>query len=151
MCRCLRLVLLVSATWGAPARADECEARAVDIAGKLGLDVGQRTLSDAFPLSARTEEEDDYGAFLLCKSPLGMSLRYLSPPAPGQKWFRFVGRAGAILTGVKPAAIALEAQNCVENARLRKALSFRSPGSAFQMQCSVSRSDDRAEISLAGR
>ena len=94
---------------------------------------------------------DDYGAFLACKGALGMSLRYLSPPSPGVKWFRFVGRSGAILTGVKPAAIALEAQNCVENARLRKALTFRSPGSAFQMQCSVAKMDDRAEISLARR
>lgn len=150
MRRCLRMVLLLSAAWGAPARADECEAMATQIADGIGLDVGQRTASNAIPLSARSEEEDDYGAFLLCRGPLGLTLRYLSPPTPGSKWFRFVGRSGAILTGVKPSSITLGAQNCVENARLRRA-AFRSPGSAFQMQCSVSKSDERAEISLAAR
>lgn len=139
-----------SVAWLGPARAEECEVKATEIAGKLGLDVGRRTAANAIPLSARTEAEDDYGAFLVCKGPLGMTLRFLSPPSPAAKWFQFVGRAGAILTGVKPAPIALEAQNCVENARLRRA-AFRSPGSAFQMQCSVAKSDDRAEIALAGR
>lgn len=150
MRRCVRMVMLLAAAWGAPARADECDAMAAEIADRVGLDVGQRTAPGAIPLSARTEDEDDYGAFLLCRGSLGMTLRYLSPPTPGAKWFRFVGRSGAILTGVKSASIALGAQNCVENARLRRA-AFRSPGAAFQMQCSVSKSDDRAEISLAAR
>jgi hypothetical protein len=48
-----------------------------------------------------------------------LTLRYLSSPSPGPKWYDFVARGGAILTGVKPAAIALEARNCVENARRR--------------------------------
>lgn len=149
-CRHLSLLLLLSMISLVPARADECDTRAADLARELGLDVGGRTSSDTVPLSARTEAEDDYGAFLVCKGPLGMMLRFLSPPSPGRDWLQFVGRAGAILTGVKPASIALEAQNCIENARLRKA-AFRSPGSAFQMSCSVAKSDDRAEISLAGR
>ncbi len=148
--RVLPIVLLSSVVWATPARADECDTKAADLARELGLDVGGRTSSDAVPLSARTEAEDDYGAFLVCKGPLGMTLRFLSPPSPGRSWFQFVGRAGAILTAVKPASIALEAQNCIENARLRKA-AFRSPGSAFQMSCSVAKSDDRAELSLAGR
>lgn len=134
----------------APARADDCEAKAVEIAEKIGLDAGERTSAGFIALSARNEGEDDYGAYLLCKGALGTTLRYLSPPSPGPKWFQFVGRSGAVLTGVKPSSIALGAQNCVENARLRKA-AFRSPGSAFQMQCTVSRNDDRAELSLAGR
>lgn len=143
-------IVLLSVVWAAPACADECETKALEIARKLALDADTRSPADEIPLSARTEAEDDYGAFLVCKGPLGMTLRFLSPPSPGRSWFQFVGRAGAILTGVKPASIALEAQNCVENARLRKA-AFRSPGSAFQMSCSVAKSDDRAEISLAGR
>jgi len=89
-----------------------------------------------------------YGAYLLCNGTLGMTLHYLSPPSPGQKWFEFVGRSGTILTKVGSVLIALEARNCVENARLREA-SFRSPGSALQMMCSVSKMDERAEISLA--
>jgi hypothetical protein len=148
--RLVRIVLLSSAVWAAPARADECETKATEVAAKLGLDVGRRTSSNTIPLSARTDEEDDYGGYLVCRGSLGMTLRFLSPPSPGPQWFQFVGRGGAILTGVNPASIALEAQNCVENARLRKAM-FRSPGSAFQMSCSVAKSDDRAEISLAGR
>ncbi|MDE2380201.1 hypothetical protein, partial [Bradyrhizobium sp.] len=133
MRRRLGLILLLAAAVGAPTRADECETKAAEIAAKIGLDLGRRTEANAIPLSARGDEEDDYGAYLLCRGPLGVTLRYLSPPSPGQSWFRFVGRSGAILTGVGAAAIALEAQNCVENARLRKAMSFRSPGSAFQM------------------
>ena len=150
MRRVVSMVMLLSAACLAPARADECETKAAEIAGRIGLNVGQRTASGSIPLSARTDEEDDYGAYLVCKGPLGMTLRYLSPPSPGAKWFSFVGRSGAILTGVKSSSIALGAQNCVENARLRKA-AFRSPGSAFQMSCAIAKTDDRAEISLAGR
>jgi hypothetical protein len=150
MQRLVRIVLLLSAMWGTPAAADECEAKAAEIAGKIGLDASRRAPANFIALSARTDEEDDYGVYLHCKGSLGMTLRYLSPPSPGHKWFQFVGRSGAVLTGVKPSTIALEAQNCIENARLRKA-AFRSPGSAFQMSCSVAKTDDRAEISLAGR
>jgi hypothetical protein len=134
----------------APACADDCEIKAAEIAEKIGLDAGERTQSGSIALSARDEGDDDYGAYLLCKGAQGTTLRFLSPPSPGQKWYQFVGRSGAILTGVKASSIALGAQNCVENARLRKT-AFRSPGSAFQMQCTVSRNDDRAELSLAGR
>jgi hypothetical protein len=61
-----------------------------------------------------------------------------------------VGRSGAILTGIRPASVALEARNCVENARLRDGM-FRPPGSALRIQCSLSRNDDRADLSLAAR
>lgn len=142
------LCLLACAT---PARADDCETKATEIAEKIGLDAGQRSASGSIALSARNEGDDDYGAYLHCKGASGVTLRFLSPPSPGQKWFQFVGRSGAILTGVKASSIAIGAQNCVENARLRKTAAFRSPGSAFQMQCTVSRNDDRAELSLAGR
>ena len=142
--------LLLSTLSGANVRADECTAKAAEIAGKLGLDAGGRTGDDSIALTARTDEEDDYGAYLVCTGPLGMTLRYLSPPTPGYQWYNFVGRSGAILTGVKSAAIALEARNCVENARLRDSM-FRPPGSALQMMCSMSKQDARADLSLAAR
>jgi hypothetical protein len=100
--------------------------------------------------SARSDEEDDYGAYLLCKGPLGMTLRYLSPPSPGPKWYEFVGRSAAILTGVRPASILPEARNCVENARMRDG-AFRSPGSALGIMCNLSKNDARADLSLAAR
>jgi len=143
-------VLVLLALSASSARADECEAKAAEIAGKLGLDAGARAADNSIALAARTDEEDDYGAYLLCKGPLGMTLRYLSPPSPGAKWYEFVGRSGAILTGVKPASIMLEAGNCIENARLRQGL-FRSPGSALRITCSVSKNDARADLSLAAR
>jgi hypothetical protein len=142
--------LLFSALSASAARADECEATAAEIAARIGLDAGGRTADDAIALSARTEEEDDYGAFLLCKGPLGLTLHYLSPPSPGAKWYGFVARSGEILTGIRPASIALEVRNCVENARLRNG-TFRSPGSAFRIVCSVSKNDNRADVSLAAR
>jgi hypothetical protein len=149
--RCLvSTVLVLSALSATDLRADECEAKAIEIAGKIGLDAGLRAADNSIALTARSDEEDDYGAYLLCRGPLGMSLRYLSPPSPGPKWYEFVGRSAAILTGVRPASIVLEARNCVENARLRDG-AFRSPGSAMRMACSVSKQDTRADLSLAAR
>lgn len=144
------ITLLLSTLSAGAVQADECDVMAMEIAGRIGLDAGGRTADNAIPLSARTEAEDDYGAFLNCKGPLGLTLRYLSPPSPGPKWYDFVARAGTILTGVKPASIALEARNCVENARLRDAV-FRSPGPALRILCSISKSDARADVSLARR
>ena len=135
---------------GTPVLADECEAKAAEIAGRLDLDAGARTPDNSIALTARTEEDDAYGAYLLCKGPLGMTLRYLSPPFPGAKWFEFVGRTGMILTGLGTPFIALEAKNCVENARLRDD-AFRAPGSALRMVCIMSRNDERADVSLAPR
>ncbi len=143
-------VLILSALSASNVRADECEAKAAEIAGRIGLDAGPRAADNSIALSARTDEEDDYGAYLLCRGSLGMTLRYLSPPSPGAKWYDFVGRSGAILTGIKPASIVLEARNCIENARLRQGL-FRSPGSALRITCSVSKNDARADLSLAAR
>jgi hypothetical protein len=142
--------LLLSSLSGASVRADECEAKAAEIAGRLNLDAGGRAADNSIALTARTDEEDDYGAYLVCKGPLGMTLRYLSPPWPGPKWYDFVGRSGAILTGVKSTSIVLETRNCVENARLRDG-AFRSPGSALRMMCSMSKQDARADLSLAAR
>jgi hypothetical protein len=142
--------LLLSALAAPYARADECEAKAAEIADRIGLDAGTRARDDSIPLSARGDEEDAYGAYLLCKGPLGMTLRYLSPPSPGSKWYDFVGRSGAMLTGIRPASVALEARNCIENARLRDGV-FHPPGTALRIQCSMSRNDDRADLSLAGR
>jgi hypothetical protein len=142
--------LLLSMLSCAPASAEDCEAKAAEIAGRLGLDVGARNGEDSIALTARTDEDDAYGAYLLCKGPLGMTLRYLSPPFPGAKWFEFVGRSGMILTGLGSPFIALEARNCVENARLRDG-AFRSPGSALRMVCIMSRNDERADVSLAAR
>jgi len=144
------IVLLLSALSASAASADECKAMAGEIAVRIGLDAGGRTASNTIPLSARGEEEDDYGAFLHCDGPPGLTLRYLSPPLPGLKWYDFVARTGAILTGVKPASIALEARNCVENARLRESV-FRSLGPALRIVCSISKSDSRADVSLARR
>ena len=141
------LLLLLS---GTRALADECETKAVEIARQLGLDAGTRTADDSIPLTARSDEDDAYGAYLLCKRPLGMTLRYLSPPAPGPKWFDFVARSGTILTGWASPLIALEVKNCVENARLR-GVSYRPPGTALRMACSVSGNDSRADVSLARR
>jgi hypothetical protein len=143
-------VLVLTVLSVCDARADECEAKAAEIAGRIGLDASPRAADNSIALSARTDAEDDYGAYLLCKGSLGLTLRYLSPPSPGAKWYEFVGRSGAILTGIKPASIALEARNCIENARLRQGL-FRSPGSALRIACSVSKNDARAELSLAAR
>jgi hypothetical protein len=143
-------VLLLSILPASFARADECEAKAAEIGGQTGLSANGRAADDSIALSSWTDEEDSYGAYLLCRGPLGMSLRYLSPPSPGPKWYEFVGRSGAILTGVRPAAIALEARNCVENARLRDGV-FRSPGSALRITCSMSKTDARADLSLAAR
>jgi hypothetical protein len=149
--RCLvSTVLVLSALSVWDARADECEAKAAEIAGRIGLDVGPRGADNSIPLSARSDEEDAYGAYLVCRGPLGMSLRYLSPPAPGPKWYEFVGRSAAVLIGVNPASIVLEARNCVENARLRDGV-FRAPGSALRIMCSVSKNDSRADLSLAAR
>jgi hypothetical protein len=144
------ITLLASALWADAAQADECDAMAAEIAGRIGLDAGGRTAGNAIPLTARTEREDDYGAFLQCSGPPGLTLHYLSPPSPGPKWYDFVARAGAILTGVKSASIALEARNCVENARLREDV-FRSPGPALRIVCSISKTDSRADIALARR
>ena len=41
--------------------ADECEARAAEIAGKMGLDAGAHAKDNSIALSARTDEEDDGG------------------------------------------------------------------------------------------
>jgi hypothetical protein len=143
-------MLLLSALSASCAGADECETKAAEIAGKIGLEARMRGHDNSIALSARSDDDDDYGAYLVCGGPLGMTLRYLSPPSPGPKWYDFVGRSGAILTGIKPASVALEARNCIENARLRDGL-FRSPGSALLIQCSMSKSDARADLSLAAR
>jgi hypothetical protein len=149
--RCLvSTLLLLSALSASSVRADECGAKAREIAGKIDLDAGPRGADNSIALSARGDEEDDYGAYLLCRGPLGLTLRYLSPPSPGPKWYEFVGRSAAILTGVKTASIVLEARNCVENARLRDGV-FRSPGSALRIMCSVSTKDARADLFLAAR
>jgi hypothetical protein len=142
--------LLLSTLPASAVRADECEAKALEIAGKIGLDATARGSDNSIALSARSDEEDAYGAYLFCKGPLGMTLHYLSPPSPGPKWYDFVGRSGAILTGIKSASIVLEARNCVENARLRDG-AFRSPGSALRITCSMSKNDARADLSLAAR
>jgi hypothetical protein len=142
--------LLLSALSASCTRAEECEAKAAEIAGRIGLDAAPRGPDNSIALSARSDEEDAYGAYLLCKGPLGLTLRYLSPPSPGPKWYDFVGRSGAILTGIKPASVALEARNCIENARLRDGI-FRSPGTALRIQCSLSKNDARADLSLAAR
>jgi hypothetical protein len=144
------ITLLLSALPAGAARADECEAKAAEIAGRIGLEAGARGSDNSIALSARGDEEDDYGVYLFCKGPLGMALRYLSPPSPGPKWYDFVGRSGAILTGIKPASVALEARNCIENARLRDGV-YRPPGSALRIQCSMSKNDARADLSLAAR
>lgn len=143
-------ILLLLTLSGASARADECEAKAAEIAGQIGLDAGGRGGDNAIALSSRTDAEDGYGAYLLCKGPLGMTLHYLSPPSPGPEWYDFVARSGAVLTGIRSSAIALEARNCVENARLRDG-TFRSPGSALRITCSMSKQDARADLSLAAR
>jgi hypothetical protein len=149
--RCLFWTTLLLSTLSTTCvRADQCEAKAAEIAGQIGLDAGGRNSVNSIALSARTDEEDAYGAYLLCKGPLGMTLHYLSPPSPGPKWYDFVGRSGAILTGIQSTAIALEARNCVENARLRDS-AFRSPGSALRITCSMSKKDARADLSLAAR
>ena len=144
------ITLLLWMLSGTAARADECEAKAAEIAGRLGLDAGARARDNSIALTARSDEDDAYGAYLLCKGPFGMTLRYLSPPAPGSKWFDFVARSGTILTGLGSPFIALEARNCVENARLRGG-SYRPPGTALRMVCSVSGNDARADLSLAAR
>lgn len=144
------ITLLLSALQACPACADECEAKAAEIAAKIGLDAGVRGNDNSIALSARGDDEDDYGVYLVCKGSLGLTLRYLSPPSPGSKWYDFVGRSGAILTGIRPASVALEARNCVENARLRDGV-FRPPGSALRIQCSLSKNDARADLSLAAR
>jgi hypothetical protein len=144
------ITLLLSTLSGTHVRADECETKAAEIAGQLGLDAGTRTADNSIPLAARGDEDDAYGAYLLCKGPLGMSLRYLSPPIPGSKWVEFVARSGAILTGWASPLIALEVKNCVENARLR-GVSYRPPGTALRMICTVSGNDSRADVSLAKR
>jgi hypothetical protein len=144
------IALLLAVFSACVARADECDAKAAEIAGKIGLDAGARGSDNSIALSTRGDEEDDYGVYLLCKGSLGMTLRYLSPPSPGSKWYDFVGRSGAILTGIRPASVALEARNCVENARLRDGV-FRPPGSALRIQCSMSKNDARADLSLAAR
>ncbi len=143
-------MLLLTTLSGTRALADECEAKAAEIASRLGLDAGARTRDNSIALTAPTDADDAYGAYLLCKGPLGMTLRYLSPPYPGAKWFEFVGRSGTVLTGLGTPFIALEAKNCVENARLRDG-AFRSPGSALRMVCIMSRNDERADVSLAPR
>jgi hypothetical protein len=144
------ITLLLATLSASAVRADECEAKAAEIAGQIGLDAGARTDDNSIALGARTDEDDAYGAYLFCNGPLGMTLHYLSPPSPGPKWYDFVGRSGAILTGIKPASIVLEARNCVENAGLRDGV-FRPPGSALRILCSVSKTDARAELSLAAR
>jgi len=144
------ITLLLSALAACPARADECEAKAAEIAAKIGLDAGARGADNSIALSARGDDDDAYGVYLYCKGPLGMTLRYLSPPWPGPKWYEFVGRSGTILTGIGPALLALEARNCVENAGLRDGV-FRPPGSALRIQCSMSKNDSRADLLLAGR
>ncbi len=146
----LGITLLLSVLPACPACADDCETKAAEIAGKIGLDAGARGNDNSIALSARSNEEDDYGVYLLCRGALGMTLHYLSPPSPGSKWFDFVGRSGAILTGIKPASVTLEARNCVENARLRDGI-FRPPGSGLRIQCSMSKNDARADLSLAAR
>jgi hypothetical protein len=142
--------LLLSVLLASCARADECEAKAAQIADRIGLDAGPRGRDNSIALSTRSDEEDAYGVYLLCKGSLGMTLRYLSPPSPGPKWYDFVGRSGAILTGIKPASVALEARNCIENARLRDGV-FRPPGTALRIQCSMSKNDARADLSIAAR
>lgn len=101
----LCITLLLSTPSVASVRAGECEAKAAEIAGQIGLDAGGLGKDDAIALSSRTDEEDGYGAYLLCRGPLGMTLLYLSPPWPGPKWYDFVARSGAILTGVKSTAM----------------------------------------------
>lgn len=144
------ITLLLSTLSGTAVLADECETKAAEIAGQLGLDAGTRTADDSIPLTARSDEDDAYGAYLQCKGPPGMSLRYLSPPVPGSKWFDFVARSGAILTGWASPLIALEVRNCVENARLR-GVAYRPPGTALRLACSVSEGDSRADVTLAKR
>jgi hypothetical protein len=141
-------IFLLPATSVAPVLADECETKAAEIAGRIGLDAGARTKANFIPLSARTDEDDDYGAYLNCVGPHGMSLRYVSPPNPSQKWFEFVGRTSAILTGIKATRIATEARSCVDTARSHDGYS-ESPSPAF-MLCDADK-DMRAEILIGER
>jgi len=60
--RGLWIALLLTVSWVGPIRASECESKALEIARDMGLDAGQRTLTNSIPLSARTEADDDYGA-----------------------------------------------------------------------------------------
>src|SRR5215475_5627693 len=70
------ITLLLAALAPCAARADECEAKAAEIAAKIGLDAGARGADNSIALSARGDEEDEYGVYLYCKGPLGMTLRY---------------------------------------------------------------------------
>ncbi len=54
----------------------------------MGLDAGSRTPADFIPLSARTDDDDDYGAYLMCKGTPGLTLEFMSPPS--------LGRSGSI-------------------------------------------------------
>src|SRR5579871_3143060 len=48
--------LLLSLLSGTPASAEDCEAKAAEIAGRLGLDAGARTSDNSIALTARTDE-----------------------------------------------------------------------------------------------
>ena len=95
------ITLLLSMLSGTQVLADECDAKAAEIAGRLGLDAGARTRDD-FDCAGRPHRRRTMptAPICLCKGPLGMTLRYLSPPSPGAKWYEFVGRSGMILTGL---------------------------------------------------
>jgi len=141
---CLVVLLFVSGR----ARADDCEAMAAQIAAKIGLDAGKRVPANFIPLRARTDDDDDYGAYLLCpRADFPMKLRYVSPPSQPPTWFDFVGRSGAILTSANPSLIILEAKRCVEKARSDGEIA-RSAAAGFMIECDVDKADGRAEIFL---
>jgi hypothetical protein len=78
-----------------------------------------------------------------------MSLRFLSPPNPAQKWFEFVGRTSAILTGTKGASVAMEAKSCADMARSHNRY-FESISPAF-MLCDTDETDARGELLIGER
>src|SRR5689334_20120423 len=51
------ITLLLSALAACPARADECEAKAAEIAAKIGLDAGARGADNSIALSARGDDD----------------------------------------------------------------------------------------------
>ena len=100
-------------TNAARAAADECDIMAADIAKRAGLTVGDRTKANFIPMSP---DSGEYGAYLNCAGPSGMSLRFVSSPSPPTEWYQFVGQSATILTKAPPALVRDGARQCVNAA-----------------------------------
>lgn len=93
---------------------------------------------------------DEYGAYLNCQGPSGMSLHVVSPTdhVPDD-WYQFVGRSVSVLTGVSPASVIEGVRRCVRSAPPPDDVGKSWHG--FRIFCETDRNDEGIELTITQR